>query len=46
MFGTKIQLLPDEIQIAKFEAMMNASLAANQDLVLFINPFQLMRIAK
>ena len=46
MFGTKIQLLPDEIQIAKFEAMMNASLAANQELVLFINPFQLMRIAK
>lgn len=46
IFGTKIQLLPDEIEIAKFEAMMNNALSVNQDLVLFINPFQLSRVAK
>jgi len=46
IFGTKVQLLPDDIQIQKFEFMMNNALAANPDLVLFINPFQLSRVAK
>lgn len=46
MFGTKFQMLPDSMQLAKFEAIMNNALNTNQDLVLFINPFELMRIAK
>ena len=45
-FSTKIQLLPDEVQIAKFEAYMQASRGANPDLTLFVNPFRLMRVAR
>lgn len=46
MFATKIQLLPDQFQIQKFEAILNQAIATNQDLILFIDPFQLMRVAK
>lgn len=46
MFGTKIQFLPDELQLARFEAMLNNALQTNQDLVLFIDQFQIMRVAK
>jgi len=46
IFGTKIELLPDANQVAKFEALLNQAIATNQDLVLFIDPFQLSRIAK
>ena len=30
----------------RFEAMMNQALMANQELIKFINPFQLMQVAK
>jgi len=46
IFSTKIQMLPDEQEIAKFEALMNQAIASNPDLVLFIDPFQLMRVAR
>jgi hypothetical protein len=46
MFGASVQMLPDEMEIAKFEALMNQSLASNPQLVLYIDPFQMMRIAK
>jgi len=46
IFGTDIQMLPDEQEILKFEALMNQAIAANGDLILFIDPFQLMRVAK
>ena len=46
IFGTKIQMLPDEIEIAKFEAMMQQGLASNPQLIIYVNPFQLMRVAK
>lgn len=46
MFGTKIQFLPDDLQLARFEAMLNNALQTNQDLVLFIDQFQIMRVAK
>lgn len=46
MFGTKFQMLPDAMQLAKFEAIMNNAINTNEDLVLFVNPFELMRIAK
>lgn len=46
IFSTRIEMLPDAIQIQKFEAMLNAGIQSNQDLQLFVNPFQLMRIAK
>ena len=46
IFSTKIQLLPDQYDIQKFEAMMNAAIVASPDLVSFIDPFQIMRVAK
>lgn len=46
VFGTQFRLLPDAQQIARFEAMLNNTVTANPDLSLFINPFQLMELAK
>lgn len=46
MFNTKIELLPDQFQIQKFEALLNQAIAASPDLVMFVDPFRLMRIAK
>lgn len=46
IFSTKIQMLPDAIAIQKFEALMNQAIQANGDLVLFIDPFELMRVAR
>jgi len=45
IFGTKVNLLPDAQQIAKFEAMLNMAIQTNQDLIKFIDPFRLSRIA-
>jgi len=46
IFGTKIQMLPDDMEMMKFEAMLQQAININQDLILFINPFQLMQVAK
>jgi hypothetical protein len=46
MFSTRIQLLPDAFEIQKFEAMLNNAIMTNQDMIMFINPFQLMQMAK
>lgn len=46
IFSTKTELLPDAFQIQKFEALLNQSLAANPDLNMFVNQFEIMRIAK
>jgi hypothetical protein len=45
-FSTKFQLLPDQFELAKMEAFMNQSLAANPALIQYLDPFKLMRIAK
>lgn len=45
-FSTKFQLLPDQFELAKMEAFMNQSLAANPALINYLDPFKLMRIAK
>ena len=45
-FTTDIKLLPTQFEVDKFEAMLNQAIMANQDLILFVNPFQLMQIAK
>ncbi len=45
-FSTDIKFLPTQYDIDKFEQMMMMSIQANQDLIKFINPFQLMQIAK
>lgn len=45
-FSTKFMMMPDQFEIAKFEGFMNAALQKTPDLILFIDPFKLMRVAK
>ncbi len=46
IFSTEIRFLPTEIESQRFEVMMNQLIGANPDLMLFIDPFQLIRTAK
>jgi hypothetical protein len=46
IFNTDIRLLPDQIQIARFEALMSKAMDNTPELSLFIDPFQMMRIAQ
>lgn len=45
-FSTKIEMLPNEQEMAKLEAMLNQAIQTNKDFILYIDPFKLMRIAK
>jgi len=45
-FTTRVQMLPTQMDIAKFEVIMNEAMRSTPQLVLFVDPFQLMRIAK
>jgi len=45
-FTTDIEYLPTDMDVQKFEITLNNALASNPDLVLFLNPFQLMEMAK
>lgn len=45
-FNTDIKLLPTQQDVAKFEIIMNEAMRSTPQLVLFIDPFQLMRVAK
>ena len=45
-FVAKVQMLPTDLEIAKLEAMMNNSIASNPQLILYIDPFKITRIAK
>ena len=46
IFGTKIQLLPDQFDIQKFDALVQKSMDTTPELSLFIDPMQLSRVAK
>jgi hypothetical protein len=46
IFTTKVQMLPTAQEIAKFELLLNEAMRSTPELVLFVDPFQLMRIAK
>lgn len=46
IFNADIKFLPTQQDVLRFEAMMNESIAANPDILLFINPFLLMQMAK
>ena len=46
IFGTRIQMLPTEAEIQQLQLMLNQAIAANADLVLYLNSFQIMRLAK
>ncbi len=45
-FVATIKMLPTDLEIAKLEAMMNNAITANPQLVLYLDPFKVMRIAK
>jgi hypothetical protein len=46
IFSADIELMPTEIELAKFEASINQGLAANPMLIAYLDPMQLMSIAK
>lgn len=46
VFATKIKMLPNDQQIAALEAQINQAIASNPDLVLYMNTFKIMRIAR
>lgn len=46
LYTTRARMLPDAIEIAKLEGMMNQALQGTPELVQFLDPFKLMRIAK
>ena len=45
-FQTKIQMLPNEVEIAKLEQMMNNAIQANPDFVMYCDTFKVMRMAR
>lgn len=45
-FTTKLKMLPTELEVANLQNMMNQSLMSNPDLVLYVDPFKVIRIAK
>lgn len=46
IFSTDIRFLPTDIEVQRFEAVMNEAMASTPELVLFISPFELLRVAK
>lgn len=46
VFSTKIDMLPNETELAKLEQMINISLESNPDFVLYCDSFKLIRVAK
>ena len=45
-FTTRLKMLPTEMEVAKLEAMMNQAMASNPQLIIYIDPFKIIRIAK
>ena len=45
-FTTTLKMLPTEMEVAKLEAMMNQAMASNPQLIMYIDPFKIIRIAK
>ena len=45
-FVAKINMLPSDLEVAKLEAMMNNAITSNPQLILYMDPFKVMRIAK
>jgi hypothetical protein len=45
-FVATVRMLPTEVEIANLQAMMNNSIASNPQLIIYLDPFKAMRIAK
>lgn len=46
IFGTDIEMLPTDQEIAVLDARMNQTIASNPDALMYINPSKIIRIAK
>jgi len=46
IYSTRIQFLPDAQEVAQFEAVLNQAVNTSPEIVMFVNPLQLIRIAK
>jgi hypothetical protein len=46
IFATKVRLLPNDREIIDLQAQINQAIASNPDLVMYMNTFKIMRIAK
>lgn len=46
IFGTRIELLPTAQDLLRFESNINQYIAAQPDLILFVDPMQLIRVAR
>jgi hypothetical protein len=46
VFSTKVKMLPTEREIAILEQLINLAIASNKDLVMYLNTFKILRIAK
>lgn len=46
IFSTKIQFLPTASDVARFEAILSQAMNTTPELSLFVDPFQLLRVAK
>jgi len=46
IFNSRIQMLPDQYELSRFDALLQQAMASSPDLVLFLDPFQIMRVAK
>jgi len=45
-FSTQIKMMPSELDLVKLEAMMNNAITSNPDLVLYLDPFKVMKMAR
>jgi hypothetical protein len=45
-FVASIKMMPDDVQLATLQAMMNNAVASNPQLVIYLDPFKAMRMAK
>lgn len=46
VFQTKAKMLPTEAEIDKLDAMMNQAIASNPDLIMYLDTFKVLRMAK
>lgn len=46
VFSTSIKMLPTDQEIQRLEAMMNQAIAVNPNLILYLDPFKIIRIAR
>lgn len=45
-FSTEIRFLPTQFEVQRFEMMMNEAVRANPELLQFLDPFKMMRVAQ